>query len=82
MTYKITLTNEQLALVLKSLGREKSRLNDGGFYRSAHLVSDLLAHFKDNAKEVVAPELEQAELDFNTRYANYFPILKGDNYAK
>ena len=48
----ITLTSEQLALVLKSLGREKSRLNDGGFYRSAHVVSDLLAHFTNNSKEV------------------------------
>ena len=82
MTYKITLTDEQLALVLKSLGREKSRLNDGGFYRSAHLVSDLLAHFKNNAKEVVAPQLEQGELDFNERYANVFPLIREGKYVK
>jgi hypothetical protein len=60
----ITLTSEQLALVLKSLGREKSRLNDGGFYHSAHYVSDLLAHFTNNAKEVVTPQLEQGELNY------------------
>ena len=59
MQYTITLTNDQLALVLKSLGREKLRLNDGGFYRSAHVVSDLLTHFKDNAKEGV--ELETSK---------------------
>lgn len=53
MEYTITLTSEQLSLVMKSLGREKSRLNQGGFYHSAHYVSDLLAHFTNNAKEKV-----------------------------
>jgi hypothetical protein len=50
--YTITLTDEQLALVMKTVGREKSRLNAGGFFHSAHYVSDLLAHFTNNSKEV------------------------------
>jgi hypothetical protein len=50
--YTITLTDEQLALILKTVGREKTRLNAGGFFHSAHYVSDLLAHLTNNAKEI------------------------------
>jgi hypothetical protein len=45
----IELTTEQVALLLQALGREKSWLNAGGFYGSAHKVSDLQAHIKNNA---------------------------------
>jgi hypothetical protein len=49
----IELSNDQLALLLKVLGKEKAYLNAGGFYASAHLVSALQEHLKNNAKEGV-----------------------------
>jgi hypothetical protein len=48
---KIEITNDQYALLLRAVGSEKSRLNQGGFYASAHLVSDLLAQLKNNAEQ-------------------------------
>jgi len=50
---RIELTDEQYALLLRAVGSEKSRLNQGGFYASAHLVSDLLAHLKNNVEQGV-----------------------------
>lgn len=47
----IELTQDQYALLLRAVGNEKTKLNNGGFYASAHLLSDLLAHLKNNAKE-------------------------------
>jgi len=54
--YTITITDEQYSLLLKAVGRHKSWLNDGGFYRSAHSASDLLATLKNNS-QVVADEV-------------------------
>ena len=48
---KLEITNEQLALLLRVLGKEKLRLNDGGFFSSAHGVSDLQAYIKNSAYE-------------------------------
>ena len=50
----IELTDEQYALLLRAVGSEKARLNQGGFYSSAHLVSDLLAHLKNNVERKVS----------------------------
>ena len=50
---RIEITEEQYALLLRAVGSEKSRLNQGGFYASAHLVSDLLAHLKNNVEQGV-----------------------------
>ena len=50
---KIKITDEQYALLLRAVGSEKSRLNQGGFYASAHLVSDLLATLKNNVEREV-----------------------------
>ena len=50
---RIELTDEQYALLLRAVGAEKARLNQGGFYSSAHLVSDLLAHLKNNVERKV-----------------------------
>jgi hypothetical protein len=51
--YTITLSDEQYSLLIKAVGRHKSWLNDGGFFRSAHSASDLLSHIKNNVKEEV-----------------------------
>jgi len=45
---KIKLNDEQYSLLLIAVGKEKARLNQGGFYASAHAVSDLLAHLKND----------------------------------
>ena len=47
----IEITNDEYALLLRAGGNEKARLNQGGFYASAHLVSNLLATLKNNIKE-------------------------------
>lgn len=49
--YSITITDEQLSLLIRVLGKEKQRCNDGGFFATAHHVSNLQAHIKNNAKE-------------------------------
>jgi hypothetical protein len=49
--YSITLNADQLSLLIRAIGKEKQRSNDGGFFATAHLLSDLLAHVKNNAKE-------------------------------
>jgi hypothetical protein len=51
--YTITITDEQYSLLLKAVGRHKTWLNEGGFYRSAHSASNLLAHLKNNSQVVV-----------------------------
>jgi hypothetical protein len=50
---KIKITNDQYALLLRAVGNEKSRLNQGGFHASAHLVSELLAHLKNNVEQEI-----------------------------
>jgi hypothetical protein len=50
---KIEITDEQYALLLRAVGSEKSRLNQGGFHASAHLVSELLAHLKNNVEQEI-----------------------------
>ena len=50
---KIEITNEQYSLLLISVGKEKARLNQGGFFASAHLVSDLLATLKNNVEREI-----------------------------
>jgi hypothetical protein len=50
---KIEITDEQYALLLRAVGSEKARLNQGGFYASAHLVSDLLATLKNNVEREI-----------------------------
>jgi hypothetical protein len=47
---KLQLTDEQYSLLLISVGKEKARLEQGEFRASAHLVSDLLAHLKNNVE--------------------------------
>jgi len=49
--YSITLNADQLSLLIRAIGKEKQRSHDGGFFATAHLLSDLLAHVKNNAKE-------------------------------
>jgi hypothetical protein len=49
--YSITLNADELSLLIRAIGKEKQRCNDGGFFATAHLLSDLLAHVKNNAKE-------------------------------
>ena len=49
--YSITLNADELSLLIRAIGKEKQRSNDGGFFATAHLLSDLLAHVKNNAKE-------------------------------
>jgi hypothetical protein len=56
MKYTITITDEEYSLLLKAVGRHKTWLNEGGFYRSAHSASNLLAHLKNNS-QVVADEV-------------------------
>ena len=51
MKITIEITDEQYSLLLHAVGSEKARLNQGGFFASAHLVSDLLAHLKNNTKQ-------------------------------
>ena len=68
--YTITLTDDQYSLLLKAVGRHKTWLNDGGFYRSAHSASDLLSHLKNNAKPLLP--IETKPLD--QRLAEYFPL--------
>jgi hypothetical protein len=53
MKYAITITDEQYSLLLKSVGHYKTWLNDGGFYRSAHSASNLLAQLKNNSQVIV-----------------------------
>lgn len=53
MKITIEITDEQYALLIRAVGKEKSRLNQGGFFATAHLVSDLLAHLKNNAERGV-----------------------------
>lgn len=48
---EIEITDDQYSLLLRAVGSEKARLNQGGFFASAHLVSDLLAHLKNNTKQ-------------------------------
>jgi hypothetical protein len=50
---KLQLTDEQYSLLLISVGKEKARLNQGGFHASAHLVSELLAHLKNNVEQEI-----------------------------
>jgi hypothetical protein len=50
---KIELTDEQYALLIRSVGNEKMKLQNGGFFSSAHLVSNLLAHLKNNVEKGV-----------------------------
>ena len=50
---RIELTDEQYSLLLISIGKEKSRLEQSGFRASAHLVSELLAHLKNNVERKV-----------------------------
>lgn len=47
---KLNLTDEQYSLLLISVGKEKARLEQGGFRATAHLVSDLLSHLKNNVE--------------------------------
>jgi hypothetical protein len=47
---KLQLTDDQYSLLLRAVGNEKAKLNQGGFFASAHLVSDLLAHLKNNVE--------------------------------
>jgi len=51
---RIELTDEQYSLLLISVGKEKARLNQGGFLASAHAVSELLAHLKNNVERKVS----------------------------
>ena len=51
---RIELTSEQYALLLRAVGSEKAKLNNGGFYSSAHLMSDLLEHLKNNVERKVS----------------------------
>ena len=48
---KIQLKDEQYSLLLISVGKEKARLNQGGYFASAHLVSDLLEQLKNNVEK-------------------------------
>lgn len=50
MSKVITLTDEQYSLLVISIGKEKTRLEREGFRATAHLVSDLHAHLKNNAQ--------------------------------
>jgi hypothetical protein len=54
--YLIELDETQLSLIIKAVGNQKKFLNDGGFYHVAHINSDLLAHLKNNSKEVITNE--------------------------
>jgi hypothetical protein len=49
--YQLTINAEQLALLLRVLGNEKTRCYQQGNFPTAHNLSDLLALAK-NAKEV------------------------------
>lgn len=46
---KIELSNEDVELILRALGREKTQLNNGGFYHLAHRASDLQSKIKNGA---------------------------------
>jgi hypothetical protein len=50
---KIEIKDDQYYLLLRAVGNEKARLNQGGFFTSAHLVSDLLATLKNNVEREV-----------------------------
>jgi hypothetical protein len=49
-TVTIKLSNDELSLLLRVLGKEKKWLNDGGFFASAHLISDLQSKIKNEHK--------------------------------
>jgi hypothetical protein len=46
---ELDITNTELAVVIEALGRQKAWLNAGGFFASAHKVSDLQAKIKNKA---------------------------------
>ena len=42
-------SEKELSLLLRVLGKEKARLNEGGYFASAHEVSTLLAQLRSGA---------------------------------
>lgn len=44
---KLELTPKQVELLLRALGKEKTSLNNSGFYHLAHEVSDLQSLLKN-----------------------------------
>ncbi len=45
----VQLTDKDVELILRALGKEKKYCQDAGFYGLAHMHSDLLAKIKDEA---------------------------------
>jgi predicted metalloprotease len=46
---KIEINEKELSLLLRVLGKEKARLNEGGYFASAHEVSTLLSQLRSGA---------------------------------
>jgi hypothetical protein len=48
---KIEITDPQVNILLRVLGKEKARLSEGNFFSFAHELSDLLASIRDQLFE-------------------------------
>jgi hypothetical protein len=46
----IELTDKDVELILRALGREKASCQNAGFHHLAHMVSDLQARVKSQAQ--------------------------------
>jgi hypothetical protein len=47
----IELDDKEIGMVLRALGKEKTWYQEGGFYRLAHMMSDIMVRIKDAAQE-------------------------------
>lgn len=48
---KIELTDKDIELILRALGKEKTFTQESGFYRLSHSVSELQARIKNQFSE-------------------------------
>ena len=46
----VELTDKDVELILRALGREKASCENAGFHHLAHMVSDLQARIKSQAQ--------------------------------